>query len=439
MEQRPLTSQKRKRNYGVDILKMISMFMVTILHTIGYGGFLDPKKRILNTYVSYLMEIGAYCAVDIFGMVSGYLIINSKKVNLFKFVPLWLTVFFYTFSITMLFKFVPPLAKYKKIGLNEILTAFFPIYNKSYWYFTSYFGLYMFIPYINELLHSIGKRRHKHLIIIIISFLSVIPIIVIGKKNDNFTINNGYSQWWLGCLYVIGAYFKLYPVKINKLLLLVVYVISILIVWAAFFFQSHFYLLQYESIFILLSGISLFLLFIQVDVKSKFIQKILELGSSVSFCVYIIHFNPILYPIYLRGKLASLINDPTILLVLKTLLTASAIYITCSVIDLFRYYLFKFLNVNKLPGILENYYKKIVKDDDDDTNKKDSEVKDTDYRKINNEDTESSENTYQELSVEVIPPSTNDNTMRSNQQLNSESLSDLYDNESKFLIKTESK
>jgi len=457
MEQRPVTPKKRTRNYGVDILKMLSMFMVVVLHTQYHGGILQTAKTGLNKHVVTIIEISSYCAVDIFGMVSGYLIVNSKKVNIFKFIPLWLNVFFYTFIITMLYKFVPYFSKYREIQSRQIKEAFFPVFFRTYWYVTAYFCLYMFIPYINIVLHTIGKKRHQHLIILIISVISVIPAVIVGGRTDNFVIQNGYSQWWLGCLYVIGAYFKLYPVKINKLLLLGVYVLSIIIIWLSMTYQNYFHFLEYESFFVLLTGISLFLFFIQVEIKTKFLQKILVLGSSVSFSVYIIHNHPYLLPAYLKGRTAPYNDDPTLSLILRIFLTAIVIYVSCSVIDLFRHYLFEYIYVNKLPGILEGYYNGIIKKFDNSNNKESDNKGITENsestenlvnKKINNDgvvnmdNTENNDATYQELSVEIITQMDNV-SVGSRQKLNSEIASDMYheekDSETEIIVDFEHK
>ncbi|MBQ0106117.1 MAG: acyltransferase, partial [Armatimonadetes bacterium] len=62
------------RNYGIDILKIISMFMVLLLHIIGDGGIL-PKTTLFtaNDSIANILEILSYCAVDIFVICTGYL------------------------------------------------------------------------------------------------------------------------------------------------------------------------------------------------------------------------------------------------------------------------------------------------------------------------------------------------------------------------------
>ena len=60
-----------KRNYGIDALRLISMFMVVVLHVLGQGGVLKAAKN--GQYIiSWLLEIIAYCAVNCYAIISGY-------------------------------------------------------------------------------------------------------------------------------------------------------------------------------------------------------------------------------------------------------------------------------------------------------------------------------------------------------------------------------
>lgn len=68
-----------KRNYGIDALKIVSMFMIVILHTLGHGGILSSVSIFSGKYyAAWLMEIAAYCAVNCYALISGYVGINSK-------------------------------------------------------------------------------------------------------------------------------------------------------------------------------------------------------------------------------------------------------------------------------------------------------------------------------------------------------------------------
>ena len=63
----------KERNYGIDVLRMVSMFMVVVLHVLGRGGVLQATKDLsLNYWVSWSLEIAALCAVNCYAIISGY-------------------------------------------------------------------------------------------------------------------------------------------------------------------------------------------------------------------------------------------------------------------------------------------------------------------------------------------------------------------------------
>lgn len=58
------------------------------------------KQNTLNYYLTWLLEIMNYCAVDCFAMISAYVMINNKKIDDFyfsKIFKLWFNVFLYVY------------------------------------------------------------------------------------------------------------------------------------------------------------------------------------------------------------------------------------------------------------------------------------------------------------------------------------------------------
>ncbi|WP_162011068.1 acyltransferase family protein [Streptococcus sp. S784/96/1] len=72
-----------KRNYGLDLLRIIAMLFVLILHTLGKGGILETVQEGTKAYnMAWLLEIMAYGAVDIFAMISGFVGFSQKSKRL---------------------------------------------------------------------------------------------------------------------------------------------------------------------------------------------------------------------------------------------------------------------------------------------------------------------------------------------------------------------
>lgn len=354
-----------ERNYGIDLLRVLSMFMVVILHVLGCGGVLRTcSVNSINYYVSWFLEVAAFCAVDVFAMISGYVMVKSN-VNTFKIIPLWLTVFFYSSIITLLFKFIPFFQNFYHVSLMELIKGVcFPVASVQYWYFTSYFCLFFFIPFVNKLLNAMTKKEYEKLIITIIAIFSLFPLIAL-KQNDMFYLGGGYSPCWLLCMYVIGAFFKLYPLDFSKKKLFLIYLLSITLSWGTkIIIECVIYrfvgnvvssniFVDHNSIFIIIASISLLLLlFSKIDIKKNRLISVIKFVSPLSFSVYLIHVQPYIYNYILDGKFSNFSSNNTIILVLKTLLVALCIFAFCIIIDIIRFLLFKFFRINKLPNFL---------------------------------------------------------------------------------------
>ena len=71
MKQNP--NYKEKRNIGLDLLRILSMFMVLILHLLGKGGMLEKESNSQIYYLIYnFMEILCIVAVNCYVLISGY-------------------------------------------------------------------------------------------------------------------------------------------------------------------------------------------------------------------------------------------------------------------------------------------------------------------------------------------------------------------------------
>ena len=94
---------RKERNYGIDLLRIVLMYMVCILHTLGQGGILDACADGTGRYkVFWFLEILSYCAVDGFALISGYMATDQPS-KFEKLVDMWFQAFFYSFIIKCYF------------------------------------------------------------------------------------------------------------------------------------------------------------------------------------------------------------------------------------------------------------------------------------------------------------------------------------------------
>ena len=187
-----------QRNRGIDLLRMTAMWMVVILHILNKGGVLAAAAPLsAGQGTARLLETAAYCAVNCYGLISGYVGVQRR----FRYsgaLALWLRVAFYTLGITAVFACLMP----GSVNGDRVLRAFFPVLFRQYWYVTAYFGMCLFIPFFNLLLNRLSKGQLRLLALSIVLVFSVLPTL---RQKDVFLTDNGYSVLWLSCLYLLAA------------------------------------------------------------------------------------------------------------------------------------------------------------------------------------------------------------------------------------------
>ena len=147
----------RRRNYGIDILKLLAMYMIVILHLIGNGGILQDIEHTQSSYyVIWFLEICCYCSVNCYALISGYLGYGRKK-KFSNIIYLYIQCVFYLVTYAVLFKVLFP----EKVSLFTFIKALFPFAYDQYWYFNAYFGMFLIFPVFDFLL----EKHNKNLII----------------------------------------------------------------------------------------------------------------------------------------------------------------------------------------------------------------------------------------------------------------------------------
>lgn len=72
-----------KRNYGLDLLKVYACFCVVALHAFGSGNLILEHSNGFTRGItlSNLFYYGSTCAIPVFFMVNGFLILRKNNLN----------------------------------------------------------------------------------------------------------------------------------------------------------------------------------------------------------------------------------------------------------------------------------------------------------------------------------------------------------------------
>lgn len=355
----------KKINTGINLFKLFSMFMIALLHVLGMGGIIGAAAGTSSYYPVYLMQNAAFCAVNCYALVSGYLMLG-KEIKPSRITELWFEVFFYSVSISAIMMIV-----YRDLfSARNIVYAVTPIISNQYWYMTSYFMMYLFVPMMNKFADAANKKVFTATIVVILVLTTGSLMI----KQDGFILNDGYSPIWLMIMYLVGAYMKKFNVgaKMKKWLALLLYVISSLCSFILCVFSKKLLkimlgndisYLSYTSPFVVLSAIFLFIFFSKLKFGKK-TEKFINYITPAALGVYLIHTHPLVFNKLMKDIAMPLVNHGTAAMIFGSIAMALAIFIICIVIDLLRIQLFRLIRINalckKLDGVFNSKKKKTI-------------------------------------------------------------------------------
>lgn len=349
-----------EKNYGIDTLRMLAMFMVAVLHILTHGGVLNASARFTSQYqAGWFLQSAAFCAVDVFGLISGYVWIYAKY-RYRNMIELWLQVLFYTVSITALIQVLAP----DSISAMDWIRAIFPVMFIQYWYFSSYAALFLFIPLLNVILEKTERSLLRRCLGMILLFYSCVQTLF---YSDAFGTNDGYSAIWLMVLYLVGGYIRKYgSSRRGKVIpFLAGYFIIVSLTWLSKWIIEHLtllllgevragnYLISYKSPAILLAAVCLLAFFEKMKI-SPFWERVIRFFSPMAFSVYLIHNHPLVVSILWKDRFIDYAKLPWVIEILAVLGTALAINLCCYGIDYLRLRLFRRLQIRRKLDYLEN-------------------------------------------------------------------------------------
>ena len=350
-------------NYGIELLRIVSMFMVVVLHVLNKGGVITGTKVLSTNYeIGWLLEAVTICAVNCFAIISGYVGITAKY-KYSRMLYMWLRVIFYTISITLVFQIFAP----NTVGVTEWLSAIFPVMFVEYWYVTAYFGVLVFMPILNIAGNKLSKTQYGMVILSMIFFFSVMQTIF---RHDTYKLGFGYTTWWLIILYLIGGYVRKHGGVLKtfkKKTLLLLYMVVVLTMWGLKFMIEFLttywantikgeFLFDYTSPLVLTTAFLLFLLFERIDLKAPIMKKVVSFAAPLSFSVYLIHTQKLVWEYVIYERFLKYGQYHPMTMIVMVFVTSVIIYLLCIAIDVVRERLFKLLKIKQFLDHLEKKY-----------------------------------------------------------------------------------
>lgn len=354
------------RNYGIDFLRILSMLFVLLLHILKHGGILANLEKFSFGYnIAWFVEICAYCAVNCYELISGFFGYSSKQ-KYSNIINLYFQTAFYAVLATGIFYIMNP----DEIGKKAFIKAVFPFGFNVYWYFTAYFCMFFFIPFMNKILEVCDFKQLTGLVSASIVFFSIIPLIF---KSDVYFTNNGYTVLWISVLYIIGGYIRKFELhrKISNIKCILLYFGAVLVAFGQKVITEYVkftvngetvnegLFIKYTSPTMVICAVSLLCLFAKVDFKVG-MKKLTAIFSPFAFSVYLIHTAPYVWSKVMKNRFVLFAELNPIVMILVVFATAIGIFALCSLIDFVRVQLFKMFRIKELSVKIEGTVAKII-------------------------------------------------------------------------------
>ena len=347
-------SAKSTRNPGIDLLRALSMFFVICLHLLGQGGLVEHAAAGSGkSCFLILLQTLSYCAVDIYGITTGYLMC-SRAFRLSRLTKLWLTTVFWSVAVSCgFFIFVP-----ESRSISEMVSMFLPILRGRYWFFTAYFVTMLVSPVLNVVIRTLSRRQFRLLLAAMFVIFGLIPVCSLGY--DVLRISGGNHFSWMIALYLIGGYLRIHSsqtdAKDNRCL--PGYFLFALAHLAYIFAMQTVGLGNWSSLFmtnvsplIVGEAICLFRFFRSAGGsirKDGLIARVIRFVTPGIYAVYIIHVHP---KVFWNDDLIALLrpwdawSGPKVFAAI--LAAAAGVFAVCVVLDAIRQRLFRNLGIDR--------------------------------------------------------------------------------------------
>ena len=327
----------KTRDSNMELLRIVAMLMVVLVHTCfcttGTPTKADVSVEPIISFFRLFIPACTIVCVNLFVLISGWFGIKHNKKS---FLNLTFQVIFFLL-ITLPFAFL----NRNEVSSNEIFSFLLLEDYDNWWFVKSYFLLYLLSPVLNSFTEKSTEKEMRIVLCGFYCFMFSWGWLIPGVK----WFYNGYSTISFMGLYLLARYCNLYANKIsflskNKCLLGYVFITLLLAVSSYLIVilmngptkNVVHMLYDYNSPFVVVSSLFLFLYFSKLSFQSRMINRI---ARSV-FAVYLFHTSKFVFPIFIITLFDFYHSHPYYLYLLFSIATTFIVFLISIMIDSVR-------------------------------------------------------------------------------------------------------
>lgn len=280
-----------ERNVSLDLLRVLCMFLIVLGHALFHGKVLDAlPPNSANYFIISILRTVLSVHVNCFVLISGYFLC-MREFQLKRAILIWGQAFFWSIGLYIVLYFCGAV----DLDLKSLIKACFPITQQRYWFITTYVLMYSLVPLLNAAIRAMSQKTHA-------IFLSGFFAMYIALQNlvfwEKFSSTNLYDPLFFAFLYLLAAYFRLYPAKRTHIMYLWGYLLACLfaaawkigITWIMLKTMGEVrgdnLFLSYNSITMVIGSACLFRFFEGLNITDGKLQGAILRLSPLTFGIY---------------------------------------------------------------------------------------------------------------------------------------------------------
>lgn len=350
----------KKRDSGIELLRIIAILMVIGIHVFLYGNYYEAAEAVggIVGASAVLVRMLLRPAVNIFVMITGYFMVRAKfdlRKSYKRVLRVYLSVYFYSVVLSLLTLIAGP-EHYTVDGVTTpvhiiILKMLFPVLAQNWYFLSDYILLALFAPFVNIILQNISKKHYQILIALSSALMSLWFVLADIKIMEEVVRTYGFKDLADGknlfsfiYLYIIGGYIRLYVKKnehVRYRYLLIVFA-CVLVNWVlATKLQRQLgfndVALRYTNPLVILMAVYMLMFFKDLNFYSHFVNLL----ASATLGVYAIHeFKYVRLAIWNKFNFLKIDCSNLLLNIMYIISIILIIFVVCTLIELLRQRLF---------------------------------------------------------------------------------------------------
>lgn len=321
----PPIQGKKERNSSIELFRILSTFLVLIVHFNGWfvGGMpeaFDFDNVSLFRTCQVLIESLSVPCVNCFLLISGYCGINLTFKKVYRYVTVLLTIYvpMYLFEVLLQGNF----------QLKYLIVNMLPVSRGGY-----FVGCYFLLMLLSPILNSFKFKEKKSLPLLLVLIGAEFYFDCL-RSIEEMGFSQGYSTLHFCIMYLVGRSIYAYKGRLERIHFstwISLYFLCTLLISLTYIIGFNF-AYYYSNIFVILSSVCCFIPFIHFD----FINKRINWIAQSTFPIYIIQvINPMnRYLIAIDNHL--LTSFPYIVYIALSVVVIVSFFIMCILFDKLR-------------------------------------------------------------------------------------------------------